>query len=57
VEVADDGVGVPPDAGRNGMGMRFMAQRAREIKGEFSCESDGNGTVVRAVLPAVTPAG
>ena len=57
VEVADDGVGVPPDAGRNGMGMRFMAQRAREIKGEFSCESDGDGTVVRAVLPAVTPAG
>ncbi|MBB4907401.1 sensor histidine kinase [Actinophytocola algeriensis] len=57
VAVADDGVGVPPDSGRNGMGMRFMAQRAREIKGEFTCESDHDGTVVRAVLPAVTPGG
>jgi signal transduction histidine kinase len=57
VEVCDDGVGVPPNAGRNGMGMRFMAQRAREIAGEFSFESTGDGTVVRAVLPALTPAG
>lgn len=57
VAVRDDGVGVPPDAGRNGMGMRFMAQRAREIDGEFTCESDGGGTAVRAVLPALTPDG
>jgi signal transduction histidine kinase len=57
VEVADDGVGVPPDAGRNGMGMRFMAQRAREIEGEFSYESTDDGTVVRASLPALTPGG
>lgn len=55
VEVADDGIGVPPDAGRKGMGLRFMAQRAHEIKGEFSYDSDGGGTAVRAVLPAVTP--
>jgi two-component system, NarL family, sensor kinase len=57
VQVCDDGVGVPADAGRNGMGMRFMAQRAQEIKGEFSYESDTDGTTVRAVLPALTPAG
>lgn len=57
VAVRDDGVGVPPDAGRNGMGMRFMAQRAREIDGEFTCESDGGGTAVRAVLPVLTPDG
>lgn len=56
VAVQDDGVGVPPDAGRNGMGLRFMAQRAHEIAGEFSYESDECGTAVRAVLPAVTPA-
>jgi two-component system, NarL family, sensor kinase len=53
VEVSDDGIGVPPDASRNGMGMRFMAQRAREIAGEFSYHSDGSGTAVRAVLPVL----
>jgi signal transduction histidine kinase len=57
VQVSDDGVGVPPDAGKNGMGLRFMAQRAREIEGEFSYRSDEGGTAVRAVLPVVTPAG
>jgi two-component system NarL family sensor kinase len=57
VEVADDGVGVPPDAGKHGMGMRFMAQRAREIEGEFSYRSSESGTAVQAVLPLVTPAG
>jgi signal transduction histidine kinase len=57
VEVCDDGVGVPPGAGKNGMGMRFMAQRAREIAGEFTWESTGTGTSVRAVLPTVTSAG
>jgi signal transduction histidine kinase len=57
VQVRDDGVGVPPDASKNGMGMRFMAQRAREIEGEFSFQSDEGGTAVRAVLPANTAAG
>jgi signal transduction histidine kinase len=53
VEVSDDGIGVPPGANRHGMGMRFMAQRAREIAGEFSYRSDGSGTAVRAVLPVL----
>jgi signal transduction histidine kinase len=39
------------------MGLRFMAQRAKEIAGEFSYRSDEGGTAVRAVLPAITPAG
>ncbi|MGB3438011.1 MAG: histidine kinase [Actinophytocola sp.] len=55
VQVSDDGVGVPAGAGKHGMGMRFMAQRAREIEGEFSYESGDGGTAVRAVLPAITP--
>jgi two-component system, NarL family, sensor kinase len=57
VQVSDDGVGVPPDANHHGMGLRFMAQRAREIAGEFSYRSDEAGTAVRAVLPVVTAAG
>lgn len=51
VEVSDDGVGVPREVNRKGMGLRFMAQRAREISGEFSYRSDEEGTAVRAVLP------
>jgi signal transduction histidine kinase len=52
VAVSDDGIGVQPDrGGRKGMGMRFMAQRAEEIAGQFSYRSDGTGTEIRAVLP------
>ena len=54
VLIRDDGVGVPPDAGRNGMGLRFMAQRAEEMAGEFTYRSDDAGTAVRAVLPVPT---
>jgi signal transduction histidine kinase len=57
VRVCDDGVGVPSDARQRGMGMRFMAQRAHEIEGEFSYRSDESGTSVQAVLPLITPAG
>jgi two-component system, NarL family, sensor kinase len=53
VQVCDDGIGVQPDAGSHGMGMRFMAQRAEEIAGSFSYRSDSTGTAVRAVLPVV----
>ncbi|OLF06743.1 sensor histidine kinase [Actinophytocola xanthii] len=53
VEVSDDGVGVSAEATRQGMGLRFMAQRAREISGQFSYRSDETGTAVRAVLPVV----
>jgi signal transduction histidine kinase len=55
VEVTDNGTGVPADAGKHGMGMRFMAQRAREIAGTFSYRSDSTGTTVQAVLPLITP--
>lgn len=54
IHIRDDGVGVPPDAGRNGMGLRFMAQRAEEISGMFTYESDDTGTAVCAVLPIIT---
>ncbi|SMD27230.1 sensor histidine kinase [Kibdelosporangium aridum] len=51
VEIQDDGVGLPTDAGSRGMGLKFMAQRAQEIAGQFSCQSTEHGTLVRAVLP------
>jgi signal transduction histidine kinase len=51
VEVRDDGVGLPDDAAGRGMGLKFMAQRAQEIAGEFSCRTTGHGSIVRAVLP------
>lgn len=57
VEVRDDGVGVSGDANRKGMGLRFMAQRAREISGDFSYRSDETGTAVRAVLPVISATG
>jgi signal transduction histidine kinase len=56
VVVSDDGIGVQPDTSHHGMGMRFMAQRAEEIAGEFSYESTSTGTAVRAVLPVLTGA-
>lgn len=51
VEIKDDGVGLPVDAGNRGMGLKFMAQRAQETAGEFSCDAAEHGTTVRAVLP------
>ncbi|ALG06885.1 sensor histidine kinase [Kibdelosporangium phytohabitans] len=51
LEIKDDGVGLPTDADNEGMGLRFMAQRAQEIAGEFSCRATDHGTTVRAVLP------
>jgi signal transduction histidine kinase len=56
VQVSDDGIGVQPNSGGHGMGMRFMAQRAQEIAGQFSFHSDHTGTAIRAVLPVLAGA-
>ncbi len=52
ITVADDGVGIPPDAPA-GVGLVSIRERAAELGGSCTveCPPDG-GTVVRAVLPA-----
>jgi signal transduction histidine kinase len=51
VEVADDGVGVPPDA-VPGVGTRAMRERADELGGTLSVSNrPGGGTLVVAELP------
>ncbi|MGZ4450909.1 MAG: sensor histidine kinase [Nocardioides sp.] len=51
VEVADDGVGIAPDA-EAGVGLLSLRERAEELGGrsEVTCPPEG-GTVVRAWLP------
>jgi len=51
VEVADDGVGLPPDH-REGVGLVSMRERAEELGGTFSAvAANGSGTRIRAELP------
>jgi signal transduction histidine kinase len=52
VSVADDGVGIAPNAPA-GVGLVSLRERAAELGGrcEVTCPPDG-GTLVRAVLPA-----
>lgn len=51
VEVADDGVGMPPGA-RGGVGLLSMRERAQEVGGSVAYETkEGGGTIVRAELP------
>jgi signal transduction histidine kinase len=52
VEVQDDGVGLPGEAGRAGVGTASMRERAAEMGGECVLQSaPGDGTLVRARLP------
>lgn len=53
LEVADDGVGIPPGAG--GTGLRGMAERAALVGGTVSVERRDGGTVVTLEVP-VNPA-
>ncbi|MGD0191334.1 MAG: sensor histidine kinase [Rhizomicrobium sp.] len=57
LRIEDDGVGIPKEASAEGMGLRIMAHRAREIGGTFRIESRaGRGTVVSCTLPVTTDA-
>jgi signal transduction histidine kinase len=52
LDVADNGRGLPADH-LAGVGVTGMRERADELGGRLSIESDGHGTVVRARLPIV----
>jgi signal transduction histidine kinase len=50
--VGDAGRGFDPAAGRHGLGLKLMAERARELGGEFAVDSaPGRGTRLRVALP------
>jgi PAS domain S-box-containing protein len=58
VQVQDRGQGIPPEkqrhivgSGRSGVGFGGMRERLRQLGGTLEIQSDGNGTVVTAVLP------
>jgi signal transduction histidine kinase len=58
VEVRDQGKGIPPEvtlAGKDaiprGVGISGMRERARQLGGTISIDSDHNGSVIRATLP------
>lgn len=59
VEVADQGIGIAPDrlakvqAGSSGVGIRGMAERLLQFRGDMKIESSGSGTTVIATIPLV----
>ena len=56
LEVADDGVGIAPDA-VSGVGTQAMRERAEELGGVLSVgPRPGGGTLVRAEIPGKVPA-
>jgi signal transduction histidine kinase len=57
LEVRDDGVGLPPPAGRGqGLGLRIMAHRAAMVGGRFSVEAQPKGgTLALCRLPLPKP--
>jgi two-component system NarL family sensor kinase len=57
VQVQDNGKGIPneklrelTESGRSGVGLAGMRERLRPLSGTLEIESDGNGTLVRAIL-------
>jgi signal transduction histidine kinase len=56
VLVTDDGVGVRPEHRRDGMGLRGMEERARELGGTMTLRASANtGTALRIRLPLPAP--
>ncbi|HVB86514.1 MAG TPA: ATP-binding protein [Candidatus Dormibacteraeota bacterium] len=65
LEIQDSGKGIPAELleetckdwlGAQGMGLRGMRERMRQLSGELRIMSDKYGTQVRAVVPIETAA-
>jgi len=57
VEVQDSGKGISQEkqrelttSGRTGVGFRGMRERLRQLQGTLEIQSEGRGTVIRAIL-------
>ena len=65
LEVKDCGKGINPEllhqfnrsGGGAGIGLAGMRERLRELGGRLEVESDANGTLIRAVIPASASVG
>jgi PAS domain S-box-containing protein len=65
LEIGDSGRGIPPEVldqwsrdwlGAQGVGLRGMRERMRQLGGELTITSDTHGTEVRATVPLTTAA-
>lgn len=57
LKVVDDGVGMPPEPARHGLGLRNMAERAQGLGGSLELTSPGRGgTVLDWQVPLSGPA-
>jgi two-component system, NarL family, sensor kinase len=59
LQIRDEGKGIAPDklTGVAGVGLSGMRERVKGFGGELEILSDGQGTLVRAVIPLGAPAG
>ena len=52
VSVTDDGIGLDPDRGRRGLGLRGIEERVKELRGSMTISRRGGaGTTVSVLLP------
>ncbi len=52
MDIADDGLGFDPSKSKNGFGMKTMRDRAEELNGTLTIESErGNGTAIAVSIP------
>ena len=57
LQVRDDGIGMPRDGGRDGMGLRIMRFRTELVGGSLSVgPAAGGGTLVTCAVPLSSPA-